>query len=150
MEFRRVLFRSQLLPGDPRRDPAADRDGGHGAPCDPQRGRRTAPGAARRQDRGRFRYRAAAVHVAVRAAHQGVMRVLRSRVGVAGMMVIVLAIGSAALWTKAIHWRPNPAPYPLQGLHVSAARSENPCNIAAARAADFAYVPAPNRPGAAP
>src|SRR3546814_5879550 len=52
-------------------------------------------GAARRQDRGRFRYRAAAVHVAVRAAHQGVMRVLRSRVGVAGMMVIV-QIGRAS------------------------------------------------------
>src|SRR3546814_17675459 len=68
------------------------------------------------------------------------MRVLRSRVGVAGMMVFVLAIGSAALWTKAIHWRPNPATYPIQGLHVSAAQGEIAWNIVAARDADFVYV----------
>ncbi len=68
------------------------------------------------------------------------MRVLKSRVGVAGMVLIVLAIGTAALWTKAIHWCPNPATYPIQGLHVSAAQGEIAWNIVAARDADFAYI----------
>ncbi|HVI99564.1 MAG TPA: GH25 family lysozyme [Sphingomonas sp.] len=68
------------------------------------------------------------------------MRVLRGRAGVAGVILVVLAIGAIILWTRAVHWRPDPATFPIQGLHVSAAQGEIAWNTVAAHEADFAYI----------
>nr|WP_286207718.1 GH25 family lysozyme [Hephaestia sp. MAHUQ-44] len=51
-----------------------------------------------------------------------------------------MAIATTIAWTKAIHWRPSPETYPIQGLHVSAAQGEIDWNNVAAHDADFAYI----------
>src|SRR5690606_31945645 len=115
----------------------------HGAPWAPQRGGRDADGPARRQDRGRFRYRAATVHTDLRVAHQGltmkagairggkaaqaaaawrarVARLLR-RIG-AAIVLLLLAAGLALWW--AARWTPDRALYPTQGVTIDAGNGD--------------------------